>query len=151
MFPRIVSLLLLTLAAAAQAAEPLVLRVWPERPAGAAPETIVERGQNGVVDRSISEVSDPTLTVYLPAGAGPSTSAVLVLPGGGYDHLAIDKEGHDMGRWFSSIGVVGVSSSTVCRSAPISDSRRMSEPRRMPTGQAACATWRLRSRMRSGR
>lgn len=98
----------MTAALAAQAAEPLVIRVWPERSAGTAAETIVERGQNGVVDRSISDVTDPTLTVYLPEGARAATAAVLILPGGGYDHLAIDKEGHDMGRWFSSIGVAGV-------------------------------------------
>lgn len=108
MTPRTVSLLALVVVAAAQAADPLVLRVWPERSAGAATETVVERGENGVVDRSFSDVTDPTLTVYLPEGARAATSAVLILPGGGYDHLAIDKEGHDLGRWFSANGVVGV-------------------------------------------
>jgi acetyl esterase/lipase len=104
MFIRTVSLLLLTMAAAAQAAEPQVIQLWPDvRVAGS--EKVVERGQNGVVDRGISEVKDPTLTVYLPESAGGSAPGVLIFPGGGYDHLAIDKEGHDVGRWLSSIGV----------------------------------------------
>lgn len=105
---RIASFLLIATVVAAQAAEPQVIRLWPDRPAVAGSEKIVERGRNGVVDRSISDVTDPTLTVYLPEAAGAVTSAVLILPGGGYGHLAIDKEGHDMGRWFSSIGVAGI-------------------------------------------
>ncbi len=79
--------------------------MWPDRPAAAGSEKVVERGQNGVTDRGISEVKDPTLTVYLPKRGSGSTPAILICPGGGYDHLAIDKEGHDVGRWLSSIGV----------------------------------------------
>src|SRR5690606_21067332 len=108
MFVRALPLLACVFISAVQAAEPLALRVWPERPAGAAPETVVERGKDGVGDRSCSDVPEPTLRVYLPEDARAATSAVLILPGGGYDHLAIDKEGHDLGRWFSANGVVGV-------------------------------------------
>jgi acetyl esterase/lipase len=60
------------------------------------------------VDRGISEVVDPTLTVYLPDRGTAPGPAILICPGGGYDHLAIDKEGHDVGRWLASIGVLGV-------------------------------------------
>jgi len=34
--------------------------------------------------------------------------AILIAPGGGYQHLAIDKEGHDVARWLVSIGVAGI-------------------------------------------
>jgi acetyl esterase/lipase len=84
-----------------------VVRLWPDRPVGTG-EKVVERGQNGVVDRGISEVSDPTLTVYLPERGSAPGPAILICPGGGYDHLAIDKEGHDVGRWLASIGVAGM-------------------------------------------
>ena len=30
------------------------------------------------------------------------------LPGGGYQHLAIDKEGHDIARWLNTIGIAAV-------------------------------------------
>jgi endo-1,4-beta-xylanase len=30
---------------------------------------------------------------------------IIVAPGGGYSHLAIDKEGHDVAKWLSNMGV----------------------------------------------
>jgi hypothetical protein len=29
----------------------------------------------------------------------------VIAPGGGYQHLAIDKEGHDVFRWLNTIGI----------------------------------------------
>jgi acetyl esterase/lipase len=46
----------------------------------------------------------PSLTPYLPTGIKTGT-AVVVCPGGGYRNLAIDHEGHQVARWFNSIGV----------------------------------------------
>src|SRR4051812_24019553 len=53
-----------------------------------------------------SEPADqPTLSPFLvPAGRGVGT-AVVVCPGGGYQHLAIEKEGSDIARWLNSLGV----------------------------------------------
>jgi acetyl esterase/lipase len=52
-----------------------------------------------------SAVDRPTITPYpLPAGRGNGT-AVVVLPGGGYQHLAMEKEGYAVARWLNSIGV----------------------------------------------
>ena len=92
----------------AQSAEPQVVRLWPDRPIDAGSEKVVERGWNGVVERGISEVVDPTLTVYRQEPGTAPGPAILICPGGGYGHLASDKEGHDVGRWLASIGVVGV-------------------------------------------
>jgi acetyl esterase/lipase len=83
------------------------------RPAGkvdpsAAPEQIEERGKGGVVDRSISNVSQPAVTVYLPAADKANGTGIVICPGGGYQHLAIDKEGHDIARWLNSIGIAGI-------------------------------------------
>ena len=44
-----------------------------------------------------------TLTVYLPDQ--PSGRAVVALPGGGYTHLAINKEGHDWAPFFNQRGI----------------------------------------------
>jgi len=47
----------------------------------------------------------PTLTPYLlPHGSGTGT-AVIICPGGGYQHLAMDKEGDQPARWLNSLGV----------------------------------------------
>jgi acetyl esterase/lipase len=48
----------------------------------------------------------PTLTAYLPT-ANPTKSAVVIAPGGGYAHLAIQKEGEDIARWLNTRGVAG--------------------------------------------
>jgi acetyl esterase/lipase len=47
----------------------------------------------------------PTLAAYVvPQGRGTGT-AVIVCPGGGYEHLSMDKEGDQIARWLNSIGV----------------------------------------------
>lgn len=46
----------------------------------------------------------PELTVFLPA-ANPTRTGVVIAPGGGYEHLAMAKEGYDVGRWFQAHGV----------------------------------------------
>jgi acetyl esterase/lipase len=79
-------------------------RIDPNAPA----EQIEERGKNGVVDRSITNVSQPTVTVYLPDKATATGTGIIICPGGGYQHLAIDKEGHDVARWLNTIGIAGL-------------------------------------------
>ena len=58
-------------------------------------------------DRSVRSVTRPTLTVYLPTQHKATGAAVVVCPGGGFGHLAIDKEGHDVARWLQSRGIAG--------------------------------------------
>lgn len=101
----------LALASMALLAPVFAQEVIPLRP-GAAPgagsEQIEERGKNGVHDRSITNVVTPTLTVYLPHKDRARGTAIVICPGGGYQHLAIDKEGYDVARWLQSIGIAGV-------------------------------------------
>ena len=79
------------------------------RPDPAAPaEQVEERGKNGLTDRSITNVNQPSITVYLPSGSRATGTAIVICPGGGYGHLAIDKEGHDIARWLNTIGVAGI-------------------------------------------
>ncbi len=94
----------------AQGTEPLVLELWPGGAPGApadAPAEVV-RDRKGGGDRHVSGVHRPTITAYLPAESGASRPAVVVCPGGGYGLLALDKEGHDVARWFAERGVIGV-------------------------------------------
>jgi acetyl esterase/lipase len=69
------------------------------------PETTEDKHKTGRLDRWISYVSQPTLTLY-PANkqtaAGP---AVLVIPGGGFRYVCIDKEGVEAARWLNSLGI----------------------------------------------
>ena len=79
----------------------------PADPA-APPEKIEERGTGGIVDRAISNVTQPSVTVYLPAKEKANGTGIVIAPGGGYQHLAIDKEGHDVARWLNTAGIAAV-------------------------------------------
>jgi acetyl esterase/lipase len=59
---------------------------------------------NGVPGAAENE-EKPTLTVYTPSKEKANGCAVIVCPGGGYGHLAVGHEGHDIGEWFNSFGV----------------------------------------------
>jgi acetyl esterase/lipase len=55
----------------------------------------------------IDSVSQPTMTVYSPAGRNTG-AAVIVFPGGGYSILAIDLEGTETCDWLVSRGITCV-------------------------------------------
>lgn len=55
--------------------------------------------------QSTSLVTIPTLTAFFPNVTKPNQTAVIILPGGGYQHLAIDKEGTKVAQWFNSLGI----------------------------------------------
>lgn len=52
-----------------------------------------------------TDLDKPTLTTYLPDGAGPPRTGVVVFPGGGYAHLAMDHEGHQVAEWLNTLGI----------------------------------------------
>jgi acetyl esterase/lipase len=55
--------------------------------------------------QSTSQVSVPTLALYLPKKETANQSAVLIFPGGGYSHLAMHKEGKKVALWLNSLGI----------------------------------------------
>jgi acetyl esterase/lipase len=50
-------------------------------------------------------VSRPTLTVFLPQKEKANGTAIIVCPGGGYDHLAIEHEGFEVAKRLAGMGV----------------------------------------------
>ena len=90
------------------AQETILLRPEAKLDPAATAERTEERGKNGVTDRSITNVTQPTVTVYLPAKPNATGAGIVICPGGGYQHLAIDKEGHDIARWLNTIGIAGL-------------------------------------------
>lgn len=85
--------------------------LWPAgtaiaRPALDGPETTVKgtRLVGGRIWRAIRNVSVPTMTVYPPRGANTG-AAMLVLPGGGYEVVAIDLEGSEICDWVTARGM----------------------------------------------
>lgn len=87
------------------------IRLWPEGVPGDRvpidPAEKVERGQDDIQRRSF--VSDPRLIVHpLPRGDGGPRPAVIILPGGGYNILADDHEGGEIGRFLNGHGIVAL-------------------------------------------
>lgn len=54
---------------------------------------------------SLSKVSRPTLTVYLPPAGKANGTAVIVCPGGGYTHLAMTHEGTEIAELLNGMGI----------------------------------------------
>ncbi len=51
-----------------------------------------------------SEEDTPTIAAFIPA-ANPTKTAVVIAPGGGYQHLSMVKEGSDVAAWLNAHGV----------------------------------------------
>lgn len=50
----------------------------------------------------------PSIRVYLPRQAKQPVKAVVVCPGGGYAHLALNHEGYDWGAFFNGQGMAAI-------------------------------------------
>jgi acetyl esterase/lipase len=89
----------------------ITLPLWPHSLAGTAPEvditTVKDNGIAGKPVIRLTNVSNPTITLYSPKGKN-SGAAVVVFPGGAYRVLAIDLEGTEVCEWLNSIAVTCV-------------------------------------------
>ena len=90
---------------------PIEINVWP----GTAPGETGQIGEEKYLEpttgrqvKRLSNVSQPTLTVYKPQPDKDSGAAVLICPGGGYNILAMDLEGEEVAAWLNSVGVTGI-------------------------------------------
>ena len=111
--------------------EPQTIPLWPESApgtiVGGKKEEIVHRSETNL-DRAIHNVSEPALTLYLPPENINTGSAVIVCPGGGFNYLGIDKEGHEIAKWLAAHGltafVLAYRTSPHERSVAFQDGRR---------------------------
>jgi len=60
---------------------------------------------NADQQRRIRNVTQPMLTAFLPERSQANGTAIIIAPGGGFVHLAIEKEGNDLARWLQARGV----------------------------------------------
>lgn len=87
--------------------------IWP----GAAPDALPASAPEDATPSTkpvagrpwlaVTNVSQPTMTVYAPRGKNTG-AAVVVFPGGGYQCLAIDLEGTEICDWLNSRGITAV-------------------------------------------
>jgi acetyl esterase/lipase len=98
----------------ASAAEPLVVELWP----GKVPGDVGIKGEensriyNSAIikgpTRLITNVTKPSLTVYLPTKEKNNGTAMLICPGGGYHDLFWELEGEEVAAWLNSRGMTGI-------------------------------------------
>lgn len=84
---------------------PKFIDIWQTPAPGAIPDAPSEYSDGEGDSLRVHNVNVPTICPYLASGDKNRRSAVVICPGGGYGILAINKEGHDIARWFNSFGV----------------------------------------------
>ena len=82
--------------AATSAPRPLVTRAQAAIPLWAA-------GAPGALGAKPED--QPVITAYLPPDGRANGTAVVIYPGGGYQHLSMEKEGSDVANWLAGTGV----------------------------------------------
>ena len=97
------------------ASDPLVIELWP----GLVPGDVgIEGEENSRIHESrfefvgptrlITNVTRPSLTVYLPTLERNTGTALLICPGGGYHDLFWELEGEKVASWTVSQGIAGI-------------------------------------------
>ncbi len=112
---------------------PVVIDLWP---AGKVPGETAAKGTEGFKDKTknLTEISKPTISVYLAPKEKNTGVAMLVAPGGGYSVLAWEHEGTQVMEWLNGLGIngillkyrvpVGTQPRTVAAFAPHQDAQR---------------------------
>lgn len=67
-------------------------------------------GDDPVLSKDLTSINEsaPELFVYLPDKATNTGKAVVICPGGGYSHLAMDHEGKEIAHWLAKQGIAGI-------------------------------------------
>jgi acetyl esterase/lipase len=141
---------------AAAADKPLVVELWPgevpEETGAIGPEKVLlsprlDRKQVAVTEptRMVTNVSNPTITIYRPAKDKDAGAAVLICPGGGYWNLYWQLEGEEVAGWLNSLGVTGV---ILKYRVPRRPDEPRGEPARRPLQDAQRAVSLVRSKAR---
>jgi acetyl esterase/lipase len=82
------------------------LELWPGKAPGsedwAIPETVTVAPSG---DRVIANVSDPTLTIFLPDAELATGAAAVIAPGGALRVLGFDNEGVKVAKWLNERGI----------------------------------------------
>lgn len=92
-------------------AEPITLRLWPDGPPSSTTpksEATVKliKSYGGAGPNRVSDITDPTITIYRPDK--PNGATVIVAPGGGFMFLSWVHEGTQVCEWLNSLGVTAV-------------------------------------------
>lgn len=82
--------------------------IWPNEAPGLLDKSLqdhvlVRNPDPNFPDRAMDHIRTPRLDVF--RAANPNGAAMLVIPGGGYSRVVIDKEGYELGTWLAARGI----------------------------------------------
>ena len=60
---------------------------------------------DSISNERIFRISSPRMHVFLPSKDDNNGTAILILPGGGYNHLTYNLGGFQIAKWFNSLGI----------------------------------------------
>jgi acetyl esterase/lipase len=88
---------------------PTTVYLWPSKVAEFKdkPSEEISPDNKGDVTR-IAKILSPSITIYPTSPSDKPSPAILVCPGGGYNILAIDKEGTEIAEWLNSKGITAI-------------------------------------------
>ncbi|MEN8127643.1 MAG: alpha/beta hydrolase [Planctomycetota bacterium] len=84
----------------------LTVNLWPDTVPGEKTnlkETKKPSQGDGVT--RITNISNPSITIFRARNAAAPTPGIIICPGGGYSILAIDKEGTEVAQWLNTTGI----------------------------------------------
>ena len=79
-----------------------VIKIWPKLAPGSVG---IENNEQWRDKKSVINVYQPDLTVFLADSQAGLTPAVIIFPGGGYRQLVIEKEGYKIAKWLNENGI----------------------------------------------
>lgn len=95
----------------AQSAEPekTTVFLWPSKieEFKDKPTEEISPNSSGGVTR-IGKIHSPSITLYPAPASDKPAPAIVICPGGGYNILAIDKEGTEIAEWLNKIGITAI-------------------------------------------
>ena len=92
--------------AGAQPAPSIATNTAQARPLVARAQAAIPLWANGAPGAlGTADVDRPIITPYLPPEGRANGTAVVIFPGGGYQHLSMEKEGSDVANWLAGTGV----------------------------------------------
>ncbi len=100
--------LLIAIVPTSATGKPEVIRLWPKGAPGEKGDIGEEKETTSNKITRVSNVTQPTLTIFRPPADKDTGTAVVICPGGGYSILAYDLEGTEIAEFFNSIGVTGI-------------------------------------------
>jgi acetyl esterase/lipase len=96
------------------AADPVVVNLWPGKTPGDAGLAVAETTR--IYDSPllkgptllVTNVTQPTLTIYSPPADKNTGTAMIICPGGGYHNLFWELEGEEVAAWLNEQGMTGI-------------------------------------------